>query len=127
MLRKMSKAYMWDSSVVQDEGNRFENLVALHLLKLCHYLEDREGYDVRLFYLRDRNGREVDFLVTVDHKPWFAVEAKTTETQIHPALKHFRDRLGIPWVYQVLLRGAQDYVQDEVRCLPAHRFLEALI
>ncbi len=47
----------------------FENLIALHLLKLCHFLHDREGFAAELHYLRDRTGREVDFLVTVDRRP----------------------------------------------------------
>ncbi|MCK4303448.1 MAG: ATP-binding protein [Candidatus Eisenbacteria sp.] len=127
MLRKMPKAYMWDSSLVQDVGPRFENLVALHLLKFCHYLEDREGHTVQLCYLRDRTGREVDFLVTVNHKPWFAVEAKTSDARVAPPLSYFRERLRIPWVYQVVLKGTRDFVQDGVRCLPAHRFFDALI
>jgi hypothetical protein len=64
-LRKMPKAYLWDASLVVAPGPRFENLVALHLLKLCHYLQDHEGFDVDLTYVRDRAGREVDFLVTI--------------------------------------------------------------
>ena len=65
----MPKAYLWDSSLVPDAGARFENLVALHLLKLCHLLEDAEGYRLGLHYVRDTAGREVDFLVTVDRRP----------------------------------------------------------
>jgi len=126
-LRKMPKAYLWDCSLVPDVGPRFENLVALHLLKLCHYLEDRGGYRVELFYLRDRAGRELDFLVTVDRMPWFAVEAKTRDTQIKPALWYYKERLQIPWVYQVVLEESRDFVQDGVRCLPARRFFGALI
>lgn len=83
-------------------GPRFENLVAMHLLKLCHYVRDTDGFDVDLFYLRDRPGHEVDFLVTFERKPWFAVEAKLSETAIDPSLIYFRDRLKIPWVYQVV-------------------------
>jgi predicted AAA+ superfamily ATPase len=126
-LRKMPKAYLWDCSLVPGVGPRFENLVALHLLKLCHYLEDREGYRAELFYLRDRAGRELDFLVTVDRMPWFAVEAKTRDTQIKPALWYYKERLQIPWVYQVVLEESRDFVQDGVRCLPARRFFGALI
>jgi predicted AAA+ superfamily ATPase len=126
-LRKMPKAYLWDWSEVAVVGPRFENLVALHLLKLCHYLQDREGYRVDLHYLRDRTGREVDFLVTSNRKPWFAVEAKVGETAIAPSLVYFRDRLRIPFVYQVVLQGTRDFVQDGVRCLPAAVFLSALI
>ena len=126
-LRKMPKAYLWDWSLVSKPGGRFENLVALHLLKLCHELQDREGYAIELWYLRDRTGREVDFLVTTGGKPWFAVEAKTNETRIDPAIPYFRDRLRIPWVYQVVLESNRDFVENGVRCVPAHRFLAALV
>ena len=126
-LRKMPKIYLWDPSSVAAPGPRFENLVALHLLKLCHYLNDHEGYRAELHYLRDRFGREVDFLVTLDRKPWFAVEAKVHETEIDPALIYFRERLRIPWSYQVVLESDRDYLQEGVRCLPARLFLAALI
>lgn len=126
-LRKMPKAYLWDSSLVAQPGPRFENLVALHLLKFCHFLEDREGYPVTLHYLRDRDGREVDFLVTASGKPWFAVEVKLQATQVEPALLFYRERLAIPWVYQVTLEGERDFVEKGVRVLPAHRFFGALV
>ena len=74
-LRKAAKGYLWDASLVPDRGARFENVIALHLLKLCHFLQDRDGHTAELWYLRDRAGREVDFLVTIGRKPWFAVEA----------------------------------------------------
>lgn len=126
-LRKMPKAYFWDWSEVPARGPRFENLVAMHLLKLCHYLRDAEGHDVDLCYLRDRAGHEVDFLVTHGRKPWFAVEAKLTETAIDPSLIYFRDRLKIPWVYQVVHDGRRDFVDNGVRCVPAADFLAALV
>jgi hypothetical protein len=126
-LRKMPKAYLWDSSTVPAAGPRFENLVALHLLKLCHYLQDREGFRAELYYLRDRVGREVDFLITVDRKPWFSVETKIQDTDIAESLLYFRDRLKIPWSYQVVLESNRDFLQKGVRCLPARLFLGALI
>ena len=126
-LRKMPKAYLYDASLVPQLPARFENLVALHLLKLCHFLQDAEGHAAELHYLRNRAGREVDFLVTVGRKPWFAVEAKVSETRIDPSLTHFRESLKIPWTYQVTLEGDRDFVQDGVRCLPAWRFFGALV
>lgn len=126
-LRKMPKAYLWDWSEVASAGPRFENLVALHLLKFCHFLQDREGHRVDLCYLRDRTGREVDFLVTAGGKPWFAVEAKLTETAIDPSLVFFRDRLRIPFAYQVVLQATRDVVEQGVRCLPAATFLSGLV
>ncbi len=73
-LKKVPKLYLWDWSEVTDEAARFENLVASHLLKLVHWLQDREGYKVGLHFLRDDAKREVDFLVTADEKPWVPVE-----------------------------------------------------
>ena len=126
-LRKMPKAYLWDGSLVPERGPRFENMIALHLLKLCHVLQDRDGHQAELFYLRDRVGREVDFLVTVGRRPWFAVEAKLSETRIDPALIYFRERLKLRWAYQVVLEASRDFEQDGVRCLPARQFLAALV
>jgi len=126
-LTKMPKAYLWDWSLVPERAARFENLVASHLLKLCHHLEDAEGHTAALHYLRDRDGREVDFLVSVARKPWFAVEVKLSETRIDPTLVRFRERLGIPWAYQVVLEGTRDFVEGGVRVLPASRFLAALV
>ncbi|MGH9381872.1 MAG: hypothetical protein ACRD2Z_14840 [Thermoanaerobaculia bacterium] len=79
-----------------------------------------------LRHLRDRSGREVDFLVTLDEKPWFAVEAKLRATRIDPALAYFRDRLAIPSTFQVTLEGDADFVEQGVHVLPAHRFLGAV-
>ncbi len=126
-LRKMPKSYLWDWSAVADPGGRFENLVAMHLLKFCHFLEDTEGHAVELFYLRDRTGHEVDFLVTHNRRPWFAVEAKLSETRIDPNLAFFRSRLGLRQCYQVVRNGTRDFVEDGVHCLPAAKFLAALV
>ncbi len=126
-LRRMPKAYFWDWTLAEDRAARFENLLGLHLLKLCHYLEDHEGLSVELAYLRDRSGREVDFLVTLGGKPWLAVEAKLSETRIDPALRYFRDRLALPHCYQVVLDSTRDFVEDGIRCVPAAPFLAALV
>jgi len=78
--KKEPKVYLWDWSEIANEAVRFENMVASHLLKLVHYLHDFEGYKAGLFFLRDLSKREVDFLVAVDNRPWFAVEVKSAQT-----------------------------------------------
>jgi predicted AAA+ superfamily ATPase len=62
-LKKQQKLDLWDWSVVPQAGPRFENLVASQLLEYCHWLEDVEGYRMELRFLRDTDGREVDFVV----------------------------------------------------------------
>lgn len=98
----------------------------MHLLKLCHFLRDHDGHDAELCYLRERTGKEVDFLVTVKGRPWMAVEVKVSETAVDPSLVYFRDRLNIPYAYQVVLDARRDMVDRGVRVVPAHTFLGAL-
>ena len=126
-LRKEPKMYLWDWSEVDEEGARFENMVASHLLKFVHFLHDAEGYKAELFFLRDIEGREVDFLVTVDRRPWFAVEAKVKETKPSKYLKYFADRLKIPFTYQVVEKADVDFYQKGSRIISADKFLSGLI
>lgn len=126
-LKRMPKAYLWDGSLVPNRAARFENLVALHLLKMCHLLQDAEGFDVDLHYLRDREGREVDFLVAFGRKPWLAVEVKLSAASVDPSLVYFKERLRVPFCYQVTLEGTRDFVEKGIRVMPASRFLAALV
>ena len=127
-LKKESKYYLWDWSEVRDEGRRFENLVAVHLLKFCHYHEDAFGIPAELYYIRDREKREVDFLVVWDGTPWLAVECKLQAPRRATHLRYFADKLNVAQRYVVTLQG-DDYLErtSGVRFVPASRFLMALI
>lgn len=126
-LKKEAKIYLWDWSEIKDDARRFENLIASHLLKFIHYLHDSKGYDLGLYYLRDVEGREVDFLVTFEQKPWFAVEVKLQETAISKNLKYFGDRLNIPYLFQVIKPSGFDKRAGDVRLISADKFLAGLI
>jgi len=126
-LRKEPKLYLWDWSELKDESIRFENIIASHLLKFCHYLYDYEGYKTRLFYLRDKEQREVDFLVTVDNKPWFCVETKKTFKDVPVSVKYYKRKLNIPFSYIVTLDDNIDLLQDNIRIMSANKFLTALV
>lgn len=126
-VKKEQKLYFWDWSQAPERGPRFENLVACQLLKFCHHTEDTEGYDMDLRYIRDVTGRETDFVVRQDRKPLFAVECKSGEDSVAPALPYFRERTPIPQFYQVHL-GEADYVSKDtgIRVLPFHVFCSEL-
>jgi len=126
-LRKEPKLYLWDWSEVKDEGARFENLVASHLLKFCHFLFDVEGYKAQLWFLRDKEQREADFLVSVDGKPWFAVEAKVSSKETSASLAYFSKKMKIPFSYQVVRQGGVDFIKDRIRFISASKFLTALV
>jgi predicted AAA+ superfamily ATPase len=120
-VKKEQKLYLWDWSLIPDPGYRFENMVASHLLKYCHFIEDTEGYDMGLRFLRDTDKREVDFVVLRQNKPLFAVECKSGERSVSRAIFYFRDRTPIRRFYQVHL-GDKDYEKDGVRVVPLRTF-----
>ena len=126
-LKKGAKLYLWDWSEIHRESARFENLVACHLLKLVHFLRDYEGHRAQLFYLRSIEKKEVDFLVAVGQKPWFAVEVKTGDVNPSPHLHYFGEKLKIPFSYQVVKQSGIDLFQSGVRIVSADRFLAGLI
>lgn len=126
-LRKEPKLYLWDWSEVDDESARFENLIASHLLKLCHFLFDVEGHKAQLYYLRDKEQREVDFLVCLGAKPWFCVEVKNTAREIPVGLKYFTARLNIPFSYVVVKEENVDFLKDSIRVISASKFLGGLV
>ena len=126
-LKKEPKLFLWDWSEVEEPGARFENMIASHLLKWVHFLYDYEGHKAGLYFLRNVDKKEVDFLVTVDKKPWFAVEVKLSDISVSPSLHYFKERLNIPYLFQVVKRPGVDRLINGVRVISASRFLTALI
>ncbi|MCC6275401.1 MAG: DUF4143 domain-containing protein [Leptospiraceae bacterium] len=120
-VKKSNKLYLWDWAEVENPGARFENMVAGHLLKYCHFLEDTQGYSMELRFIRDTDLREIDFVVLQNKKPLFAVECKTGEKSISPHIKYFRERTNIPKFYQVHL-GTKDFADKSIRVTPFEKF-----
>ncbi len=106
-VKKEQKLYLWDWSVIESIGARFENLVACQLLKYCHFLEDTKGHIMELRYIRDTDKREIDFVVIKDRVPLFAVECKTGEKAVGSSLHYFSERTKIPTFYQVHMGSNQ--------------------
>jgi len=126
-LKKMPKLYLCDWSEVENFSARFENLVASHLVKYTDYLYDVFGYKAKVYFLRDLEGREVDFLVAVDERPWFSVEVKESGKKVSRTLKYFAEREEIPFHYQVVYENDVDYEKDGVRVMSADKFLTAFV
>ncbi len=111
---KERKLYMWDWSLCEDEAAKFENLVASNLLKFCHFHEDTTGDSMELRFIRDAAGREIDFVVTKNGKPEFAVECKLGERSLSKNIPYFAKRTGIPIFYQAHA-GEMDVEVDSAR------------
>jgi len=122
-LRKEPKLYLWDWSQLTSDARRLENMIAAHLLKTVHFLYDAHGHRAELYFLRDTEGREVDFLVTVDRKPWFMVEVKSTFRTVSRSLRYFQKKLHVPFAYQVVREVGQDFFQEKIRVISVEKFL----
>ncbi len=125
-LRREPKVYLWDWSEIEDPGARFENLVASHLLKWCHFTQDWGHAPLDLHFVRDKEKREVDFLVTKERKPWLLVEAKVSDLDPGPAIHHFGQRLGVENKFLVVAQCERPGRAGDVHVIDAPSFLLSL-
>lgn len=124
---KEKKLYMWDWSLVDEGAERFENLVASHLLKFCHFHQDYNGEKMELCFYRDSNKREIDFIVMKNRKPMFGVECKTGEKNLAENIKFFSKRLPVPKYYQVHLgKKYTEIAEHKAEILPFTEFAKIL-
>ncbi len=127
-VRKEQKLYHFDWSLVPSPGPRFENLVACHLLKWTHHEEDTQGRDLELRHFRDRDGREVDFVVTENRKPILFVEAKVSAGPPDRNLLYLAAKFPGVQAVQISATGTADHTADHgVRVCPATTFLRTLV
>ncbi len=100
-LVKEPKIYFYDYCRVQDEALRFENMVAVELNRAVTLWNDYGLGEYELWYLRNKEKEEIDFLITENANPLFMVEAKLSETAISPHLIKFQNILHIPAIQLV--------------------------
>src|SRR3989338_2238882 len=124
-IQKPPKIYFYDNGDVDDPcGPRFENLVATHLLKRIHYLEDRDGYSYELCYIRDKEKREVDFVIVKDKKVVELYETKYSDDKLSSHLRYYTERLKPQKSVQIVANLNRPYSVANIQILSP---LEALI
>lgn len=130
-LRKEPKWFLRDWSGIDDPGNRAETFVACHLLKAVDGWNDLGLGQFELRYLRDKQQREVDFVVIRNQQPWFLVEVKQTNDRLSPALAHFQKQLKAPHAFQLIIDrefvAADPFSRHEPTIVPARTLLSQLL
>jgi predicted AAA+ superfamily ATPase len=87
------KVYFYDTGLVQgDQGVKFENLVACHLLKNTQWQQDVSGADVNLHYIRTKDDSEIDFCISEGNTLTHLIECKLSDTKPHRALGRFAEQ-----------------------------------
>ena len=102
-LRKEPKWYLRDWADIEDVGDKAETFVACHLLKAVDGWNDLGLGRFDLGYLRDKEKREVDFVVVRDGEPWFLAEVKHRAEAMGPSLRYFQKQLAAPFAFQVVV------------------------
>lgn len=113
--QKPPKVYFFDNAdVIGDEGARFENLVATHLLKRIQFREDLEGYRYELRYIRDKEKREVDFVILKDGIIEELIEVKYADPDISQSLRYYAEKLNPPKATQIVARLKRSYSKGKL-------------
>jgi hypothetical protein len=124
-IQKEPKVYFFDWSLIQEEGPRLENFVAVHLLKHVYATNDFLGKQIELGYLRTKDGREIDFCIHNHDKILNAIEVKSSDYEASRNCKWFFNKFQIPvsqWV-----RFARQESQDQgIRIIPLEKALGEL-
>ena len=131
-LRKEPKYYLWYWSIVGDSGQRAENLVASALLKAVHFWTDQGLGEFGLYFVRDKQKREVDFVVTREDRPWFLVEVKSSgAASLSPQLAYFQRQSGAAHAFQVALDlpfvDRNCFEEEKPVIVPARTFLAQMV
>ena len=126
-LLKQPKYYFYDNGmVIGDDSVKLENLVACALLKEIHRLEDVEGERLGICYIRDKEGREVDFVATKNRVPQHLIEVKWADTEPSANLRRFLKDEPVKRTQLVAeMAEAESYPGGE-RIVPARQFLRDL-
>jgi predicted AAA+ superfamily ATPase len=129
-LRKEPKWFLRDWSGIDDAGKRAETLCACHLLKAAELWSDLGFGSFALHYVRDKERREVDFLVVRDGVPWFLVEVKHSDLSLSGSLSHFQKQIGCPHAFQLVVDSsfvkADCFGHRKPVVVPARTFLSQL-
>lgn len=100
---KEPKIFLVDWSQIDDIGKRNENFIASSLLKAVQGWNDLGLGNFALHFIRTKDKREIDFIVTENNKPWFLIEVKTSEKRLSSNLEYFQKVTGAKHAFQVTI------------------------
>ena len=124
-LLKEPKVYFFDTALVANEGARFENAVALGLLKSLYARADNRAEDCALHYLRTKDGLEVDFAVIKDGEVEVMIEVTLSAQPIGKSLYSFHQKYNYPAI-QLAQHIKRERQEKGIKRLKGHSYLQSL-
>jgi predicted AAA+ superfamily ATPase len=111
------KNYFFDYGRIQDEALRFENMVALELNRAVTLWTDFGFGEYQLWYLRNKEKQEVDFIITENAQPLFMVEAKFSDVAVSPNLIKFQNALNVPAIQLIHQQNVARKIKNETNVI----------
>lgn len=125
-LLKEPKIYFFDTGLVRgDNGVRFENFVAVSLIKHVFANVDYMAKNYSLHYLHTKERREVDFALVADKKIEKIIEVKYANSSINPALLYFHKKYNLP-ACQVVKELKNEKMEKGIEIMEGVNFLKNL-
>jgi len=127
-IRKEKRVFFFDCAAAYDEtgGAQLENLVACCLLKQVQFRRDASGENWDLHYLRDKEKREVDFVVTRNRRVQKLVEVKKSDAAVSRSLRYYAGKLAPGEAIQLVLQLDRAREQGGIKILPLGEWLDGL-
>lgn len=123
---KEPKVYFYDISRVKDPAAQLENFVAYHLLKRNQFLEDTEGKTLQLYYYRDKEKREVDFLIEDDQAISHIIEVKKSDDNLSLPLNYLKERIHPKHCLQLVFDLKREREVNKIKITDLSKFLSRL-
>jgi predicted AAA+ superfamily ATPase len=90
-IQKAPKFYFYDTGqVIGDQGIKLENAVACAIQKELHFREDCLGEEGKLYYIKNKDGKEIDFCISKEDRPSLLVEVKWNDNNLSPNFEIFK-------------------------------------
>ncbi len=123
---KEPKIYFFDNGMAGGgDGAKFENAMAVSLLKHAWGKTDYTGRECALHYLRTKNGQEVDFALIKDGKISQIIEAKLSDGDLSKNLSYFSGKYKLQGIQAVKELKREKAVGD-IDIVLAENFLKSL-
>ena len=128
-IRKETKVYLLNYALIDDPARRFENMVAMELLRAVSNWRDLGYGSFSLHFIRNKEKREVDFLIVDGRTPLLLIETKLSEKQASADLIKFQQYLEVPAV-QLINEGEEFRIlkkdRQKILIAPAWQWLAQL-
>jgi predicted AAA+ superfamily ATPase len=121
------KLYFYDTGLIKgDEGVKLENTIAVCLLKYVEYLRDAKGKNISLDYLKTKDGKEADFVITDNGEVTRLMEVKLTHSKLSRSLIFFSKKFPGAEAFQLVHNLRHTQYKERIHVVQAGEWLARL-